>query len=103
MSGCHSKNSEQMQSPLKTVLRKIRDRYQAYCTMYKMHPMATHHRGAGHPINRYIDLHIEDTECINTGPDNDNESTSGSDTTIAFGGSEADGHPDELIASNEVK
>ena len=27
----------------------------------------------------------------------------GSDTTIAFGGSEADGHPDELIASNQAK
>ena len=31
------------------------------------------------------------------------DNTSGSDTTIAFGGSEADGHPDELIASNQAK
>ena len=28
---------------------------------------------------------------------------SGSDTTIAFGGSEADGHPSELIPSNQAK
>ena len=48
--------------------------------------MATHHGGAGFPVDRDIDLHIEDIEGINTGPDNDNESTSGSDTTTAFGG-----------------
>ena len=42
-------------------------------------------------------------EGINIGPDNDNESTSGSDTTTAFGGSEADGHPSKLIPSNQAK
>ena len=35
--------------------------------------MATCHRGAGCPVDRNINLHIEDTEGINTGPDNDNE------------------------------
>ena len=35
-----------------------------------MHAMATYHR------DRDIDLHIEDMEGINKGPDNDNESTS---------------------------
>ena len=78
MSVHHSKNSKQMHSPLKTVLEKIGDRYQAYCTMYKMHTMATCHRGTGHPVDRDIDLHIEDAEGINTGLDNDNERTSGS-------------------------
>ena len=34
---------------------------------------------------------------------NDSESTCGSDTTIAFGGSEADGHPSKLIPSNQAK
>ena len=67
-----------------------------------MHAMATYHRGAGCPLDRDINLHIEDTEGINTGPDNDNESISGSDTTIAFGGSEADGHPSKLIPSNQT-
>ena len=71
--------------------------------MYKMHTMATHHGGAGCPIDRDINLHIEDMEGINTGPDNNNEGTSGSDTTVAFGGSEADGHPNEHIPSNEAK
>ena len=61
--------------------------------MYKMHAMATHHGGAECPVDRDINLHIEDTEGINRGPENDNDSTSGSDTTIAFGGSEADVHP----------
>ena len=88
MSGHHSKNSEQMHSPLKAMLRKIRDRYQAYCTAYKTYTMAICHRDAGYPVDRDIDLHIEEVEGINTGPDNDNESTSFSDTTIAFGGSE---------------
>ena len=68
------------------MLGKIGDRYQAYCTTYKTHVMATHHGGAGHPVDRDIDLNIEDMEGINSRPDNDNESTSDSDTTIAFGG-----------------
>ena len=71
--------------------------------MYKMPAMATHHRGVGYPVNRDINLHIEDMEGIKTGPDDDNESTSGSDTTIDFGGSEADGHPSKHTPSNQVK
>ena len=63
--------------------------------------MATHHRGTGCPIDRDIDLHVEDAET--TGLDNDNESISGLDTTIALGGPEAECHPDELIPSNQVK
>ena len=46
-------------------------------------------------------LHIEDAET--TGLDNDNVSISGLDTTIALGGPEAEGHPDELIPSNQTK
>ena len=65
--------------------------------------MAIHHGDVGCPVDRDIDLHIEDIEDINRGPDNDNESTSGSDTTIAFGGSEAGGHPNELIPRNQAK
>ena len=57
--------------------------------------MATHHGGTGYPVDRDIDLHIEDVEGINTGPDNENKSTNGSDTIIVFGGSEADGQPQE--------
>ena len=68
-----------------------------------MHAMATCHRGTGCPVDRDINLHIEDMEGINTGPDNDNESTGGSDTIIAFGGSEADDHPSKLIPSNQAK
>ena len=67
------------------MLRKIIDRYQTYCAMYKTHTMATCHRGAGHPLDRDINLHVEDAEGINTGLDNDNESTRRSDTTIALG------------------
>ena len=100
MSGPHSKNSEQMYSPLKTMLGKIGDMYQTYCAAYETHTMATHHGDAGCPIDRDIDLHIEDAET--TGLDNDNGSISGSDTTIALGGPEAEGHPDELIPSNQT-
>ena len=55
--------------------------------------MATHHRGAGHPIAR-DNLHVEDLET--TGMDNDNDSTSGSDATVALGGLEAEDNTDEL-------
>ena len=48
------------------MLGKLGNKYQAYCTTYKPHTMATHHRGAGHPVDSDIDLHIEDTEGINT-------------------------------------
>ena len=65
--------------------------------------MATHHRDVGCPIDSDIDLHIEDTEGINTGLINDDESTSGSDTRVALGGSVAEVHPDELIPSNQTK
>ena len=101
MSGHHSKNSEQMHSPLKTMLGKIRDRYQIYCTVYKMHAMANCHRGAGYPIDRDINLHLEDTET--TGLESDNESVSGLDTTTALGGPETEGHPNKLIPSNQAK
>ena len=103
MSGHHRKNSELMHSPLRTMFGKIKDRYQTYCTSYKMHAMATHHRDGGCPVDRDINLHIDNMDGINTGPDKDNESTSGSDTTIAFGGSEADGYLSELISSNQAK
>ena len=63
--------------------------------------MATHHGGAGCSIDSDIDVHVEDAET--TGLDNDNESTSGSDTTIALGSPEAEGYPDELIPSNQAK
>ena len=59
-----------------------------------MHAMATCHGGTGHPIDRDINLHIEDVET--TGMDNDNESISGLDTTVALGGPEAEGNTDEL-------
>ena len=57
------------------MLRKIGDKYQAYCTMYKTHAMATCHRCAGCPIDRDINLYIEDAETI--GLENDDESNSG--------------------------
>ena len=56
--------------------------------------MATYHRGAGCTgIDRDLNSHIGNTEGIEICPDNDNESTSSSDNTNAFGGLEADGHP----------
>ena len=67
MSGCHRKNSEWTHSPLKTMLRKIGDRYQTYCAACKTHTKTTHHGGTGCPVDKDIDLHIEDAEVIQKG------------------------------------
>ena len=75
-----------------------REKYQAYCPMYKTHAMTTNHRDAGHPLDRDINLNIEDAETKGIG--NDNESTHGSDTTVALGGPEAEGHSDDPIYGN---
>ena len=92
-------HSTRLHSPLKKVLGKIRDRYQAYCTTYKMHTMATHHGGKGHPLNRGLDTLIEDLECA----DYNNESTHSSDATIVLGAPEAVGHPKDPVYSNQDK
>ena len=96
MSACHS---TRMHSPLKTVLGKIRDRYQAYCTTYKMHTMATSHRSAGCPLYRGMDVLAEDPEHA----DIDNESTHSSDATVAIGVPEAVGHPEDPVYDNQDK
>ena len=81
------------------MLRKIGDKYQAYCATYKTHAMATHHGDTGCPLDRDINLNIEET----TGTDNDKESTHGLDATIALEGPEAEGHPDDPIYSHQDK
>ena len=79
------------------VLRKIRNQCQAHCTTYKMHAMATHHRGAGHPLDRGLDILTEDPEHI----DIDNDSTHNSDDTVALGSPDAVGHPEDLVCDNQ--
>ena len=65
--------------------------------------MTTHHRGTGHTSkDKDSNPHVEDARGIDTGLDNDNESTSSSDTAIAFGGLEADGHINNLLPSNQA-
>ena len=64
-----------------------------------MHTMAKYHRGAGCLTD--IDFHVEDAET--TGIDSNDENFSGSETTIALGGPEAEGNPNELIPSNQAK
>ena len=91
--------STRLCSPLKTVLGKIRDIYQAHCTTYKMHAMATQHRGAGCPLDRGMDIHAEDPEHT----DIDNESTHSSDATVVLGGPEAKGHPKNPVYNNHDK
>ena len=89
-------HSTRMQSPFKTVLGKIGDKYQDYCTTYKTHAMATHHWGTGHPWDRGIDLNAKDPEST----DIDNESTHISDATVPLGGLEAEGHPKDTVYSS---
>ena len=50
-------------------------------------------------LDRGINLNAEDSEPIDI--DNDNESTHSSDDTVALGGLEAEGHPDEPLYSNQ--
>ena len=83
-------------SLLKTVLKKIRDQYQAYCT-YKMHAMATHHGGASHQLDRGLDILTEDPEPT----DINNDSIHSSDTTVAPGGPEAVGHTEDLVYDSQ--
>ena len=96
MPACHS---TRMCSPFETKLRKIRDKYQAYCTTYKTHAMATHHEGAGHPLDRGINLSTEGPEPT----DIDNESTHSLDATVALGRPEAEGHPEDCVYSTQDK
>ena len=49
-------------SPLKTVLNRLGDTYQAYCNTYKMHAMATHHGGSGQPLDRDANMSRKDTD-----------------------------------------
>ena len=39
-------------SPLKTVLNRLGDTYQAYCNSYKTHTMDTHNGVSGQPLDR---------------------------------------------------
>ena len=59
--------------------------------------MATHHGGAGHPLNRGLDILTEDPEHA----DIDNESTHSLDATVALGGPEAVGHPEDPVYNNQ--
>ena len=90
-----------MHSPLKPCLGRLETSIKIIALHIKTHAMDTHHRGAGCSLDRGIALYIEDPET--TGLDNGNESTSGSDATVALGGPEAEGHPNDLIYSNQAK
>ena len=61
-------HSTRMFSPFKTMLGRIRDKYQAYCMTYKMHTVATHHRGVGYLLDRGIDLNAEGPESTDIDP-----------------------------------
>ena len=59
--------------------------------------MATHHGGAGHPLDRSLDILREDPEHA----DIINNSTHISDPTVALGGPEAVGHPEDPLYNNQ--
>ena len=94
MSACHSTRTYSL---FKTVLGIIGDRYQAYCTTYKMHTMATCARHAGHPLDRGINILTEDPEHA----DINNESSHSLDATVALGEPEAEGHPKDPAYNNQ--
>ena len=92
-----AQHNTRLHSPLKTILGKIGDQYQAYCTRYKMHAMATHHRGTGCPLARGLNILTEDPEHA----DINNGSTHRSDATVALGGLDAVGHPEDPVYNNQ--
>ena len=61
--------------------------------------MATHHGGAGSPLDIGINLHTEDP----TPTAIDNESTHSSNATVALGRPEVEGHPKDPVYSNHDK
>ena len=87
----------QLCSLLKTVLGKIGDWYQAYCTTYKTHAMATCQGGTDHPLDRGLNILTEDPEQA----DIDNENTLSSDATVALGGPEVVGHHEDPVYNNQ--
>ena len=58
--------SLRLHSPLKTVLGKIGDTCQAYCSTYKTHVMTTHHGGLGPPLNRDANATREEQPVVDT-------------------------------------
>ena len=53
-------------SPLKTVLGRIGDTYQAYCNTYKTHAMATYHGGSGQPLDRITNMTRQEQPVADT-------------------------------------
>ena len=51
---------------------------------------------------RDINSHVEDTEGIDLGQNNDNESTNSLDTMLAFGGLEAEGCLGNVLPSSQA-
>ena len=102
MTGCQHKSNEKVHSPLKTMFERTGDRYQSYCTKYKTHAMTNCHGGAECPEDRELNSYIEGARGIDIGPDNDNESEHSSDTTVAFGGAEANGHLSDPLPNSQA-
>ena len=55
-----------LHSPLKAVLGRIGDTYQAYCNTYKIHIMATHHGGSGQSLDRDTNMTREEQPVVDT-------------------------------------
>ena len=55
-----------LHSPLKTVLGRMGDTYQAYCNTYKTHAVATHQGGSGQPLDRDTNMNREKQPVVDT-------------------------------------
>ena len=88
-----------MCSPFKTVLGKIGDTYQAYCNTYKMHAMATCHRGTGCPLNSDIDLNREDLTPMYI----DNDHMHSFNVTVALHKPRETAHPKDPEYNNDAQ
>ena len=63
MSACQNLR---LHSPLKTVLGRIGNTYQAYCNTYKIHAIAIHHGGSGQTLDRVTNTTREEQPVANT-------------------------------------
>ena len=55
-----------LHSPLKTILGRLGETYQAYCNTYKTDTMAIHHEGSGQPLDRVTSMPREKQPVLDT-------------------------------------
>ena len=61
-----ARHNLRLHSPLKTILGKLGESYQAYCNTFKIHTMATCHRGSGQPLDKVTNTPRKEQPVVDT-------------------------------------